>query len=158
MEGLLKVHGNLSLFPLAPPSIIGSSVYPSDYAFRIVYNGQVLTSQMKGCPADAELCDVNVLLQRTTPLAQVWQEEEEGVSPSVKNGKGVCDLQYPVPVLYTDTVQKAQDFVSTPGGVFAVVLLVLGSFVLGVTVSCFIRPGSIGGGIGSKRAQRRGRP
>jgi hypothetical protein len=32
-------------------------------------DGKVLTSKMKGCPAEADLCDVQVLLDRVIPFA-----------------------------------------------------------------------------------------
>ena len=32
-------------------------------------DGKVLTSKMKGCPTDMDLCDVQVLLDRVTPFA-----------------------------------------------------------------------------------------
>lgn len=44
-------------------------VYPSGQAFRIVFNGDIITSKMRGCPIDSELCDVTVLLNRVLSFA-----------------------------------------------------------------------------------------
>jgi ubiquitin-like domain-containing CTD phosphatase 1 len=44
-------------------------MYKSDFAFRLLMDGKVLTSKMKGCPAEADLCDVQVLLDRVIPFA-----------------------------------------------------------------------------------------
>jgi ubiquitin-like domain-containing CTD phosphatase 1 len=45
------------------------AIYKSDFAFRLLSDGEVLTSKIKGCPADADLCDVQVLLDRVIPFA-----------------------------------------------------------------------------------------
>jgi len=44
-------------------------IYPSHKAFRLVYNGKVLTMNMKGCPVDMELCDISILLDRILSFA-----------------------------------------------------------------------------------------
>eukprot|EP00548_Thalassiothrix_antarctica_P000756 CAMPEP_0194144382 /NCGR_PEP_ID=MMETSP0152-20130528/13449_1 /TAXON_ID=1049557 /ORGANISM="Thalassiothrix antarctica, Strain L6-D1" /LENGTH=629 /DNA_ID=CAMNT_0038844219 /DNA_START=146 /DNA_END=2035 /DNA_ORIENTATION=+ len=36
-------------------------VYPSYYAFRLVYNGEVWTDRITGCPKDTDLCDFTIL-------------------------------------------------------------------------------------------------
>jgi hypothetical protein len=45
------------------------AIYKSDFAFRLLKDGKVLTSKIKGCPADADLCNVQVLLDRVIPFA-----------------------------------------------------------------------------------------
>jgi hypothetical protein len=45
------------------------AVYKSDFAFRLLKDGKVLTSKIKGCPAGADLCDVQVLIDRVIPFA-----------------------------------------------------------------------------------------
>jgi ubiquitin-like domain-containing CTD phosphatase 1 len=37
------------------------ALYTTEYGFRLIYNGQVLTDQVEGCPPDAHMCDVAVL-------------------------------------------------------------------------------------------------
>lgn len=62
---------------------IDRSLYSSNYAFRLLYNGRVLTSKVGGCPPDAHLCDARVLLDRVGPFATFHPDcsrlpEEEG--------------------------------------------------------------------------------
>jgi hypothetical protein len=45
------------------------AIYKSYFAFRLLRDGKVLTSKIKGCLADADLCDVQVLLDRVSPFA-----------------------------------------------------------------------------------------
>jgi len=46
-----------------------SSDFPSGFAFRLVYNGRVLTWLLDGCPEYSHLCDVSVFVDRVTPFA-----------------------------------------------------------------------------------------
>ena len=41
----------------------------SRYRFRLVYNGQVLTWLIEGCPEYSHLCNVSVLMNRVTQFA-----------------------------------------------------------------------------------------
>ena len=43
------------------------TIYRSDYAFRLIFNGNILTPLISGCPGDAELCDVTQLLEIVDP-------------------------------------------------------------------------------------------
>ena len=45
------------------------SVFENDFAFRLLYNGLVLTPLVDGCPDDLHLCDVNILLDQVKPFA-----------------------------------------------------------------------------------------
>jgi hypothetical protein len=56
---LLQIHEILS--------ISGGDV--NDYAFRLVYNGQVLTWLVDGCPEYSHLCHVSILLDRISQFA-----------------------------------------------------------------------------------------
>eukprot|EP00566_Odontella_aurita_P007066 CAMPEP_0113539014 /NCGR_PEP_ID=MMETSP0015_2-20120614/7689_1 /TAXON_ID=2838 /ORGANISM="Odontella" /LENGTH=746 /DNA_ID=CAMNT_0000438659 /DNA_START=127 /DNA_END=2367 /DNA_ORIENTATION=+ /assembly_acc=CAM_ASM_000160 len=55
--------------PSAAGGGLSDSFFPSDHAFRLLYNGRVLTSRVGGCPSDLDLCDVSVLLNRVGPFA-----------------------------------------------------------------------------------------
>jgi len=44
-------------------------VYPSGQAFRLAYNGDIITTKMRGCPTDSELCDMSILLDRVVSFA-----------------------------------------------------------------------------------------
>ncbi len=50
----------------------GTSTFPSDRAFRLLYNGKILTKKIKGCLDD--LCDLDVLLNLTEPYATTFNE------------------------------------------------------------------------------------
>ena len=45
------------------------SRYKSNFAFRLIYNGQVLTHRMGGCPSNSELCDAKVLVNHMQKFA-----------------------------------------------------------------------------------------
>eukprot|EP00555_Chaetoceros_dichaeta_P013438 CAMPEP_0198255998 /NCGR_PEP_ID=MMETSP1447-20131203/6000_1 /TAXON_ID=420782 /ORGANISM="Chaetoceros dichaeta, Strain CCMP1751" /LENGTH=566 /DNA_ID=CAMNT_0043942521 /DNA_START=367 /DNA_END=2067 /DNA_ORIENTATION=- len=51
-------------------------VYPSGQAFRLVYNGDIITTKMRGCPIDSELCDVTILLNRVLSFATEYRDCE----------------------------------------------------------------------------------
>eukprot|EP00547_Thalassionema_nitzschioides_P006642 CAMPEP_0194217684 /NCGR_PEP_ID=MMETSP0156-20130528/21979_1 /TAXON_ID=33649 /ORGANISM="Thalassionema nitzschioides, Strain L26-B" /LENGTH=583 /DNA_ID=CAMNT_0038946799 /DNA_START=48 /DNA_END=1799 /DNA_ORIENTATION=- len=44
--------------------------YPSYYGFRLVFNGQVLTDQITGCPEGHDICDFGVLRNLLQPFAK----------------------------------------------------------------------------------------
>ena len=46
-----------------------SSEFPSGKAFRLVYNGNVLTWLMDGCPQYSHLCDMSVFHNRVSRFA-----------------------------------------------------------------------------------------
>lgn len=46
-----------------------SKYFPSKFAFRLVYNGQVITGNMPGCMSSLEMCDINVLTKRVNGFA-----------------------------------------------------------------------------------------
>jgi ubiquitin-like domain-containing CTD phosphatase 1 len=47
----------------------GASGVQQSFAFRLLYNGQVRTPKIVGCPLDAELCDIQVLWDTIKPFA-----------------------------------------------------------------------------------------
>jgi hypothetical protein len=59
-----------------------SSIYKSPYAFRLIYNGRVLTNLMDGCPGNAELCDAQILVRHVAPFAtrsiDCWDDSSAG--------------------------------------------------------------------------------
>ena len=98
------------------------SIFRSNFAFRIVYNGQVLTSRVEGCTEDLELCDADVLIDKLRKFARRDID---------------CERQYDKKEEYTDTVSRAREVVSTPGGIIAFTVLVLGSGTIGA-VLCYV--------------------
>jgi hypothetical protein len=57
------------------------SIYESKFAFRLIYNGEVITQKMDGCLEDAELCDIKVFLKQVSPMAT--RKRDCGQSSSV---------------------------------------------------------------------------
>lgn len=59
-------------------------VYVSDFAFRLIYNGKVLTPLIDNCPDDLQLCDAQILIERVKPFAtrslSCHVSDEEAVS------------------------------------------------------------------------------
>lgn len=94
------------------------SIYKSDFAFRLLFNGKVLTSNMDGCPAEADLCDVQILLDQVTPFAT----RDRDCTPH--------SSQTSRPAL-----QESKVLLSTGGGVALVLVVVMLSALLGSLVT-----------------------
>lgn len=98
------------------------TLYRSNYAFRLIYNGEILTHHVDGCAQDAQLCDVQLLLDVVRPFATRHVD---------------CRRKFPLTVTHEDTVSRIKKIVSTPEGVAAVVVVLLGSFLAGVVSTYF---------------------
>ncbi|KAG7369191.1 histidine phosphatase superfamily branch 2 protein [Nitzschia inconspicua] len=46
-----------------------AKVYTSNFAFRLLYNGKVLTALVQGCPENADLCDIIHFQSKVNPIA-----------------------------------------------------------------------------------------
>eukprot|EP00560_Eucampia_antarctica_P008333 CAMPEP_0197826666 /NCGR_PEP_ID=MMETSP1437-20131217/3591_1 /TAXON_ID=49252 ORGANISM="Eucampia antarctica, Strain CCMP1452" /NCGR_SAMPLE_ID=MMETSP1437 /ASSEMBLY_ACC=CAM_ASM_001096 /LENGTH=611 /DNA_ID=CAMNT_0043427195 /DNA_START=140 /DNA_END=1975 /DNA_ORIENTATION=- len=44
-------------------------LFPTKRAFRVLYNGKILTSKVDGCPVDSEICDLSILMNRIQSFA-----------------------------------------------------------------------------------------
>lgn len=44
-------------------------LYPSPFAFRLIYNGQVITQKVPGCTKTQELCDISHFMRRVSSMA-----------------------------------------------------------------------------------------
>jgi ubiquitin-like domain-containing CTD phosphatase 1 len=104
------------------------SVFTSDYAFRLLYNGEVLTDKMDGCPADSDLCDVKVLLDRVSPFATRQRD---------------CALQGKYPSDTLSAVEHAESLFVTTQGLLIVVAVVCMSAVMGSVVTYMILTGRV---------------
>ena len=110
-------------------------IFQSNFAFRLIYNGQVLTHLMDGCPNDSELCDAQVFLTTVGEFATPTPE---------------CRRRFPIPTVYEDTVSRAREFFATPGGIVALLMLVAASATVGALGSFFC----LTGGLSRKRHRR----
>ena len=100
--------------------------YPSGYAFRLIYNGNVLTSKMDEC-SDSDLCDAQVLVKQVMSFASKYEDANcaAKVQPANKSTMG-------------DMKDVTVNLLSTPGGALTILLLVLISMALGSATTCFI--------------------
>ena len=118
-------------------------LYPTDYAFRLVYNGQVITSRMDGCPEGADLCDAEILFTRLQPFAT-----------RARN----CSRQDSIVEEYSGAASQAESALfSTPSGVLAIAMLTLGSAVAGALVTYFVLACRTDGSGGIPRHRGRNR-
>lgn len=97
-------------------------LYRSNYAFRLIYNGNVLTNRISGCAPDAELCDVQLLISQVRPFASRHLD---------------CTRKFPPPNNHEDTISILQKAVSTTEGIISVVVILLGTFFAGAVTACF---------------------
>ena len=105
-----------------------TSDFPSGYAFRLIFNGKVLTSKMDGCAAGSELCDSRVLMKQVMPFAK-YQERDCASTASVAP---------PADDLMTEMKDAAETLVAAQGGVWVVMSLVIFSMALGSMLTCFL--------------------
>lgn len=113
-------------------------LFATNHAFRLLYNGQVLTHLMDGCAADAELCDAQILIDHTADFAT------QDVN---------CTQQFFEPETYDDTISRAKNVLSTPGGIGAMILLIIGSALFGALAMFLFT----GGGLPRRKRQGRRR-
>ena len=90
------------------------SVYSSDFAFRLLYNGNVWTDRVEGCHKDHDLCDFMVLQTIMQPIAVL---DRDCVADKI--------------VTKSALVQHAQGLLNNPGGIFLFLLIVGCSACLG---------------------------
>lgn len=92
-------------------------MFETNNAFRLVYNGRVLTSQVAGCPDESELCDAKYLLARVEPTAIRNVDCADATQESV------------------DAVEVAKSMLSTTAGLLLFLFVIgLGACVGGVAV------------------------
>ena len=112
-----------------------STAFPSGYAFRLIYNGEVLTSRMDGC--DSELCDSLVLVERVRPFAKPY-DDAECASPSSSSSSPSTPTPPDDGDLMTEMERATRDMLVAPGGAWAMALLVRSSVVLGGVLMWFL--------------------
>jgi hypothetical protein len=101
--------------------------YPSGYAFRLLYNGQVLTSRMEGCNDNSDLCDSHILVEQVGPFAKQYKDLNCDASSTATATVEEKDL-----VSNIENATKAM--VISPGGIWALLLLILFSMILGMSI------------------------
>jgi hypothetical protein len=105
------------------------TIYSTDFAFRLIYNGVVMTMLIEGCPDHLELCDASIL----DSLIALQGDCETSNASADSTAR-----HHPVSLM--------QDIVSTPGGIIYILILVAGSAAVGgatvfVYVTVCVGPG-----------------
>lgn len=106
------------------------SRYPSDYGFRLLYNGRALTSLVQGCPPDADVCDISHLQRQVQPFA---------------TRNRACERQHPIPQTLAATGASRLN-------VAALLVLVLTSAAAGALGTLYVLRGR---GAAARRPARR---
>jgi len=102
-------------------------LFRSNYAFRLIYNGQVITPKLEACPDDLDLCDAEILVSLVKDFAVL---------------DAPCQRQHEPPQAYHNAVSHAQEILSTTEGILSFLVLVLGSAAIGgATVFIYLTRG-----------------
>ncbi|CAB9529968.1 Lysosomal acid phosphatase [Seminavis robusta] len=130
--------------------------FPTGFAFRLIFNGEAITSLIDGCRADMDVCDVTVLLNRVksfasnldnrdcSPKKQAPPEEETTEEETTE--EGALDLaNLDLDIFRSITPDDEMDYmksegkhiIATPEGIVALVFICLLCFILGSMFSCF---------------------
>jgi len=90
--------------------------YASDFAFRLIYNGQVITKLF--CRGNRELCDVQLLLYSVSKFA-------------IRERADQCQRQFVAPQVYVNAVPEATQMLSSSGGWSLLLLIIIISATVG---------------------------
>jgi hypothetical protein len=99
--------------------ISNKDMYTTDFAFRLIFNGKILTPLVPGCPLGSELCDAAVLKKLVDPI-------------STRNPD--CSLRIPVAVATTspkEAIAKAHTLLKTTEGIIMFVGIVMFGILVG---------------------------
>ena len=117
------------------------------YMFRVIYNGEAVTSRMDDCPNDSDLCDAKVLIDLVTPFAKIVDRD--------------CKSSIDKDGAYS-SVLATEELLTTPGGIliFGSMMILcgflgsLGTFVYltgRLPMCCFTRKSGGGASLGFRR-------
>ena len=89
----------------------------------MLFNGKVLTSNIDGCPAEADLCNVQILLDRVTPFAT----RDRDCTARDRDSR--------------PALQESKLLLSTGGGVALVLSVVIASGLVGSLATLYVMRG-----------------
>lgn len=104
--------------------------YPSGYAFRLIYNGNVLTQHMENC--SSELCDSKTLLDQVMPFAKF---EERICAPTSEDKEAYHDNEEDTIPEPNQRASETQANSRQKWGLFGTAIL---SAAIGSLVTCFM--------------------
>ena len=84
-------------------------IYTSNFAFRLLYNGKILTPQIDGCHEQYELCDIINLKSKLDPIAKRDQDCLVSSSQGTKQDAYFADEE---PYLSLSTIRGVVFFVT----------------------------------------------
>lgn len=92
------------------------TLYPTDFGFRLIYDGKVITDKLKGCPSGEDMCDASKLL-----VALFYDIETRN-----------CERLYAIPQEFIPAVSQATEILESSRSAFGgFLLLVFASMALG---------------------------
>ncbi|CAJ1942658.1 unnamed protein product [Cylindrotheca closterium] len=97
----------------------------SNSAFRLIYNGDVLTDRVPGCQLDLELCDIKFLMERVDPIAVRKVDCDD---PTVRSA---------------NTVRIEKSVLSTTWGILSAILAIATGAFAGATIVIYKLTGSL---------------
>jgi hypothetical protein len=101
--------------------------FQTNFGFRLMYNGQVLTSQVEGCPPDAALCDAKNLIARIQTFAN---RSVDCVDPDA--GK-----------THVHAMKVVKSLLTTTGGILLAIVVAVLSAMLGAVGVFFYLTGTL---------------
>lgn len=102
-----------------------ASMFSSPYAFRLLYNGEIITYKVKGCNQNYQLCDARHLLERVLPFA--------------KRNVDCIDVNFEKP----NAVHIAKELVTDTAGIILLVLIAAASALVGSMAVFYHLTGSV---------------
>jgi hypothetical protein len=133
-----------------------TSIFASNFALRMVYNGKVVTPLLPGCSTNSDLCDLQVLTKLVEPFATTRQRNCNATKTAAttttmagsgggsssssnnnnkdKNGAGAPALNT-VSGLSNQDIQETRDAFRSPVGIFGLTLLAIVSFGFGSLIT-----------------------
>ena len=120
--------------------LTNQSVYTTDFAFRLLYNGRILTNLVEGCPAESELCDMKIFLDivgsiaTRSPDCYAEEKADEPLVVAIQQAKKMMTTREGVYiflslVFFSATVGAVGAFVSMTGGLPMIQSKLIGSAV-----------------------------
>ncbi len=71
---------NIELFEISWKDDASTQIkeqFPTGMAFRLLYNGKILTSYVSGCMKNEELCDIDLLVLHVYPFSNVTEWDDQ---------------------------------------------------------------------------------
>lgn len=99
--------------------LANKTIFPSRFAFRLLYNGQVITNRIKDCYSNQELCDSQVLLKLVSKFA---------------TREINCTRQHR-PSIVDEKIVEVKTLASTSGGSALILILFLSSVIIGSLIT-----------------------